>query len=626
MLYDARIYLMNYIYHRMSKKVGLSEFTYPDLNLFVESIANKKQASYLLDINNNLKKIIVDISKKELNERNKGLNDLVFVLHYIENRKEVFRCFNDYLYEMINQNECGDLNGVIIQSEYAIDCCLYLVFELVKRKEYDVFSENCLLAVQYLVDAGKKAPLFIGGLRRSFLKGIELLKIYPSLIGLIKYTNTEDSVIFLFLNLLLGFDGDEQKDKMMDIYNYVNIIYGLSQKKIYSVVKDLRRSIPVKNHQENKAVQSSLFDKYILNSSVLGRDVIMVKLLLLHYTYFLCPEVLCKVSKNKDKLGLSVSDVNVLSALSGFDVPYILSLNSALCAEGLRRKIYCPSRYDGVYDYMMASVNAWEGHEINLESENKDKNQKDKLPLVTVIFTVFNPDLDLFEASLKSILSQTYPKLEIIVIDDNSAREIGERLNDMLNKYRNDLACSIIYKRNDENVGQYMSRNIAINISNGDFIAIQDDDDISHPDRIRCQIELMLNDESVLATHTHHIRISENSGVMLDGDSLGEVLGNAPVSFVWRKKVFDEIGLFLPTKTRGDIEYRTRMIRCYPDSAIKKVALPLMIVRGGLETVSSQKEYYYRSALNCFRYMMNQMPVNTCNMISGDRWVPLLLK
>ena len=136
----------------------------------------------------------------------------------------------------------------------------------------------------------------------------------------------------------------------------------------------------------------------------------------------------------------------------------------------------------------------------------------------------------------------------------------------------------------------------------------------------------MLMNLAIQATHARHIRISEDARIMSDGDALGEILGDAPVSFVVRKRVFDEIGSFLPTKTRGDVEFRTRVRRHYGNDAILVVPHPLVIVRGGMGTVSADKEYYYRSALSALRYMMTHIPSGIVESGNMQRYIPTLLQ
>ncbi|BBB24807.1 glycosyltransferase family 2 protein [Amphritea japonica] len=104
-------------------------------------------------------------------------------------------------------------------------------------------------------------------------------------------------------------------------------------------------------------------------------------------------------------------------------------------------------------------------------------------PLVSVIIPVYNGEKYLLE-SLESVLHQTYPNIEIIVVDDCST-DNGAGLIAALD------ADNIIVLRNDTNSGVSASRNKAIRSAKGKYIAFMDADDVSLPHRIECQVNFL---------------------------------------------------------------------------------------------------------------------------------------
>ena len=109
--------------------------------------------------------------------------------------------------------------------------------------------------------------------------------------------------------------------------------------------------------------------------------------------------------------------------------------------------------------------------------------------LVSIIITCFNSQ-DTIERALKSALNQDWSNKEIIVIDDCS-NDLSFKI---LTKYsKEDSSISLI--RNDKNLGYPASLNKAINKSQGDFIAIFDDDDENANNRITSQIKRILEFE-----------------------------------------------------------------------------------------------------------------------------------
>src|SRR5690242_12850241 len=102
-------------------------------------------------------------------------------------------------------------------------------------------------------------------------------------------------------------------------------------------------------------------------------------------------------------------------------------------------------------------------------------------PLVSVIMSVYNSEQWL-KLAIDSIIQQTYPNWELIIIDDAS----NEAARQILQTYASDPRI-IIHHRNT-NHGLIKNLNLGIDLSKGDFIARMDADDISEPDRLAKQV------------------------------------------------------------------------------------------------------------------------------------------
>jgi glycosyltransferase involved in cell wall biosynthesis len=104
-------------------------------------------------------------------------------------------------------------------------------------------------------------------------------------------------------------------------------------------------------------------------------------------------------------------------------------------------------------------------------------------PLVSVVIPAFNAEKYIVEC-MESICRQTYPFLELLVIDDASTDGTCEIL-----KQIHDPRISII--RNPINRGLAASVNQAIRIAKGNYIARMDADDIALPSRIEKQVHFL---------------------------------------------------------------------------------------------------------------------------------------
>jgi len=116
-------------------------------------------------------------------------------------------------------------------------------------------------------------------------------------------------------------------------------------------------------------------------------------------------------------------------------------------------------------------------------------------PLVTVTTCVYNAGQYLREAVL-SIVNQTYPNLEILIVDDGSTDGCMESIADL-----RDPRIRIIRQ---ENRGKPAAMNVALNAMRGDYYALQDADDLSHPRRIEILSECMESNRDLAAVYSGH--------------------------------------------------------------------------------------------------------------------------
>lgn len=111
---------------------------------------------------------------------------------------------------------------------------------------------------------------------------------------------------------------------------------------------------------------------------------------------------------------------------------------------------------------------------------------------VSVIIPVYNTD-DYLERCLRSVVSQTYSNLEIILINDGSTDSSGE----ICEKWSNsDERIAVVHK---ENGGLSSARNAGIDLATGRYIAFVDSDDYIEPQMYETMVELLENSKSQIA-------------------------------------------------------------------------------------------------------------------------------
>jgi len=103
-------------------------------------------------------------------------------------------------------------------------------------------------------------------------------------------------------------------------------------------------------------------------------------------------------------------------------------------------------------------------------------------PLVSVIITSYNAETYI-RASVRSILTQTFKDIECLVVDDGSTDRTIPYLNEI-----NDARLRILQPGR---VGRGHALNVGFQEAQGKLIAIQDADDLSHPQRLEIQTGVM---------------------------------------------------------------------------------------------------------------------------------------
>ena len=103
--------------------------------------------------------------------------------------------------------------------------------------------------------------------------------------------------------------------------------------------------------------------------------------------------------------------------------------------------------------------------------------------LVSVVIPTYNRAL-LVERAVRSVLSQSWTELEVLVVDDGSVDDTRERLWKL-----DDTRMRIIRK---ENGGVSSARNEGLRAAQGEILALLDSDDWWRPDKLSRQVDFML--------------------------------------------------------------------------------------------------------------------------------------
>lgn len=124
---------------------------------------------------------------------------------------------------------------------------------------------------------------------------------------------------------------------------------------------------------------------------------------------------------------------------------------------------------------------------------------------ISVILPVYNGARYLHKA-IESVLTQTYPHFELIILNDGS-KDNSDNIIRSFNDAR------IVYLQHN-NMGLGATLNAGLSIARGIYIARQDQDDFSYPQRFEKQLEFLKQHPQIILTGTW-ARILQNHEVVI---------------------------------------------------------------------------------------------------------------
>lgn len=213
------------------------------------------------------------------------------------------------------------------------------------------------------------------------------------------------------------------------------------------------------------------------------------------------------------------------------------------------------------------------------------------MPSISVVLPVYN-GAAYIKAAIDSILAQSYSDFELIIINDGSNDE-----SDAIIRAFTDARISYFQQ---ENRGLAATLNVAIDIAHGEFIARQDQDDISAANRLQVQVDFLRTNPAVGM-------VGSNAEIWVQGKKTDRLLehpaNDALIHFALlfdnpfvhssvmiRRSVFGQIGGYSEDKSRQppeDYELWSRIAREFslaniPENLLAYCEVPNSMSRSGL--------------------------------------------
>lgn len=223
-----------------------------------------------------------------------------------------------------------------------------------------------------------------------------------------------------------------------------------------------------------------------------------------------------------------------------------------------------------------------------------------KTPLVSVIMPAHNA-ADYIEASIQSVLKQTYHAIELIVIDDASTDETTSIVDRFI-----DTDSRVNLLLSDDNVGVAETRNLGVRAAQGKYIAFLDSDDQWESEKVERQVDFM---------QEHHAQFSYGSYDVVDetGKKTGTRLISEPQLSYRQLLGGNRIGLLTAM-----VETQIIQEHPFPDIDHEDYACWLSILRDGVVAYRFAEE-------PTARYLVRSNSVSS-NKFQAAKWTWQILR
>lgn len=231
-------------------------------------------------------------------------------------------------------------------------------------------------------------------------------------------------------------------------------------------------------------------------------------------------------------------------------------------------------------------------------------------PLVSVCMGAYNR-ADFIGAAIDSALAQTYPNLEIVVVENVSTDQTARVLETYGSRIR-------LIRRSEHATACAVSRNQAAQEARGDYLAFLDSDDLWYPDKISRQVAFLeahaevplchtachvINDQAVVQGVRHQGRLPPT------GPYFKPLLEHCWItisSVMARRSLFAEVGWFnesgLFAYCGDDYEFFLRTAARYPIGLLDEV---LAAYRRGSQNITYGRWPQTPEAVPFHRYLID---------------------
>lgn len=238
---------------------------------------------------------------------------------------------------------------------------------------------------------------------------------------------------------------------------------------------------------------------------------------------------------------------------------------------------------------------------------------------VSIIIPTYNR-AKMLEKSVNSVLAQTYPWFEVLIIDDGSTDNTRQLVASFQDK-------RIRYYQMEKNQGASAARNYGLQNANYDYIAFEDSDDLWYADKLEKQMKILQNADEDIGIVYHKIVYDFGEGryAILPPEEIEKEKKSGNIytqmlyhnlipcpSILARRSAIRKTGNFdTELKALEDYDFALRLTKKYKAYFLDEILLNASLLNQGVS--SNPVNYLVASCMILVKYKQDYLQTNTFN-------------
>lgn len=236
---------------------------------------------------------------------------------------------------------------------------------------------------------------------------------------------------------------------------------------------------------------------------------------------------------------------------------------------------------------------------------------------ISVVIPTYNREYCI-RRSIESVLKQTYPVYEVVIVDDGSTDNTLEVVKEIADNRIN-------YYKTDGNKGAGAARNFGVKMAQGEYIVFHDSDDICFENRVEQEMQCLEKGDNLgLVYGAHLVQTSETEGYIepdynqsegIEGELFSFLLMRNTIdapTILMKKEIFEAVGGFDENMSSlEDWDFAIRVSKSYKIGFVSDTLILTEYQENGLSADSFK--YYQNRCYMLRKYLKDYMALGLIN-------------